>query len=311
MRAVVVTKDAPGGLMLREVAAPAPRADEALVRVKAVSLNRGETRRALTIAENGWIPGWDLAGTVEQAAADGTGPKAGARVVGMLADGAWAELAAVPTPALAALPDGVTFAQAATLPVAGLTALHALAKGGSLLGRSVLVGGATGGVGTFALQLARLAGAHVVAPIRQAAQEALVRGFGADQVAVGPDLSAAASLGPFHLILESVGGASLAAALKMLAPDGTCVLFGVSDRTETVIDARALFITGGASLYGLYLFHELRREPAGTGLARLAQLIADGKLKPSVAVEAPWTEVADVAARLLQRRFAGKAVLHL
>src|SRR5207247_11345890 len=86
-----------------------------------------------------------------------SGPRVGARVVGLLPEGAWAERVAVPTHALAALPDKVTFAQAATLPVAGLTALYALAKRGPLLGRRVLVTGATGGGGYFADQLARLA----------------------------------------------------------------------------------------------------------------------------------------------------------
>src|SRR4030095_12295790 len=98
------------------------------------------------------------------------GPRAGARVVGFLPEGAWAERVAVPTHALAELPEKVTVSQAATLPVAGLTALHALARGGLLLGRRVLVTGATGGVGDFAVQLARLARAPVAARARRAAQ---------------------------------------------------------------------------------------------------------------------------------------------
>src|SRR5262245_15527349 len=159
--AVVVDPDAPGRLVLRPVAEPVPDRGEAVVHVRAISLNRGEIRRA-SMAPAGWRPGWDLAGEVERAAADGAGPRAGARVVGLLSEGAWAERVAVPVHALAELPDKVTLAQAATFPVAGLTALYALGKsGGSLVGRRVLVTGATGGVGDFAVQLARLAGAHV------------------------------------------------------------------------------------------------------------------------------------------------------
>ncbi|HEX8261079.1 MAG TPA: hypothetical protein VF558_12380 [Rubrobacteraceae bacterium] len=116
-------------------------------------------RRAQT-AEVGFNPGWDLAGTVERTAADGTGPRAGARVVGLLPSGAWAELVAVPTNSLAELPESVSFELAATLPVAGLAALYALEKGGGLIGRSVLVTGASGGVGNFGIQLARLSGAR-------------------------------------------------------------------------------------------------------------------------------------------------------
>ncbi|HLE43823.1 MAG TPA: alcohol dehydrogenase, partial [Methylomirabilota bacterium] len=143
-QAVVVDPETPGRLVIRPVPEPVPDRGEAVVRVRAISLNRGEVRRA-GMAAAGWRPGWDLAGEVERAAADGSGPRPGARVVGLLPEAAWAERVAVPAHALAELPDPVTFSQAATLPVAGLTALHALARGGLLLGRRVLVTGATGG----------------------------------------------------------------------------------------------------------------------------------------------------------------------
>src|SRR5438045_8629960 len=107
----------------------------------------------------------------------------------MLGEAAWAERVAVPTHALAELPDKVTFSQAATFPVAGLTALYALAKGGLLLDRRVLITGATGGVGDFAVQLARLAGAHVTAAARRADQVAGLRALGAHEVTVGDELA--------------------------------------------------------------------------------------------------------------------------
>jgi len=186
--AVVVDPDAPGRLVIRSVPEPTPDRDEAIVRVRAISLNRGEVRRA-GMAAAGWRPGWDLAGVVERAAADGSGPSVGARVVGFLPEGAWAQRVAVPKSALAELPDKVTFSQAATFPVAGLTALHALSKGGLALGRRVLVTGATGGVGDFAVQLARLAGAHVTANVRRADQIAAVRQLGAHEVVVGEEIA--------------------------------------------------------------------------------------------------------------------------
>ncbi len=143
MRAVLVDKAAPANLSLGETEEPATAPSEALVRVSAISLNRGEVNRA-QIAEPGSNPGWDLAGTIERPADDGTGPQTGARVVGFLPSGAWAELAAVPTNSLAELPGNVSFEQAATLPIAGLTALYALEKGGCLLDRYILVTGASG-----------------------------------------------------------------------------------------------------------------------------------------------------------------------
>jgi len=127
---VVVDQKVPGKLIIRDIAMPRLLPSEALVRVSAISLNRGETRRSIQI-EDGWRPGWDLAGVVEQAAADGSGPHTGGRVVGFLPDGAWAQYVAAPSHALAPLPDAVTFAQAATLPVAGLTAFYALAQRGT------------------------------------------------------------------------------------------------------------------------------------------------------------------------------------
>jgi NADPH:quinone reductase len=107
---------------------------------------------------------------------------------------------------LAELPASVTFAQAATLPIAGLTALHALEKGGFLLNKRVLITGSTGGVGLFTHQLARLSGAYVVGTARQARHEALVREAGADEVIVGDDISPARAYGPYHLIIESLVG---------------------------------------------------------------------------------------------------------
>ena len=310
-QAIVVDPAAPGRLALREVAPPSPAPSEALVSVAAVSLNRGEVRRALTSAEAGWRPGWDLAGTVEKAAADGSGPPAGARVVGFLRSGAWAQYVAVPTRALAELPPAVTFAQAATLPVAGLTALHALGKGGLLLERSVLITGATGGVGDFACALARLSGARVVASVRRPEQESLVREAGADEVVVGEELSAAGEFGPYDLILESVGAQTLSTALTLLAEGGTCVSLGSSAGSEVTFDASHFYLIGRATLYGFILFDELGVESASVGLARLARLMAAGKLKPRISVEAPWTQTADVARQLLDRQYPGKAVLHV
>ncbi len=310
IRGVIVDPNVPGRLALREIAAPTPALDEALVRVKAISLNRGEVRRSTT-ADAGWQPGWDLAGIVETAAADGSGPLQGARVVGFRRFGAWAELVSVPTHSLAELPASVSFAQAATLPVAGLTAYHALLKGGSLLGRSVLITGASGGVGNFAIQLARLSGAQVVAHIRQPSYETLVKEAGAQSVVIGEDLQAASEYGPYHLIVESVGGNTLGTALGLLAQDGVIVLFGTSGGSEVTFNAQRFYGTGGASLYGLILFHELKRESASVGLTRLLRLVETGQLRPHIDLEASWTEVADVAQKLLDRSFPGKAVLHV
>ena len=309
IRAVVVDPSAAGRLVFRDVEYPTPGPSEALVRVRAISLNRGEVRTAY-MAEAGWRPGWDIAGVVEREAADGSGPRAGARVVGMLVDGAWAEVVAVPTTMLAELPESVTFAQAATLPIAGLTALWTLEYGGLLLDRNVLITGATGGVGHLAIQLARLAGARVTGVVRQPRYEAMVKAAGAHGVIVSEDLGDARDSGLYDHILDSVGGRTLANALKLLAPDGTCVNFGISGGGEVTFDLRHFFLLGGATLYGFIIFHELKRKSVSEGLTRLSRFVADGRLRPQIEVEAPWTQIGDVAQRLMNRSFTGKAVLH-
>ena len=235
-KAVVVDPAAPGRFVISDFPAPEATPSQAIVRVKAVSINRGEVRYSMS-APAGRRPGWDLAGIVEKAAADGTGPKEGSRVVGMLSLGSWAQLVAVPTDALAKLPDAVSFEVASTLPVAGLTALHSLYKGGFLLGKTILVTGATGGTGDFTIQLAKLGGAKVVALTRSKERESIGREFGADHVVVGDDLAPAAALGPYNLIIDSVGGPSFGKIVEMLAHGGVAVVFGATAGSEVSFNA--------------------------------------------------------------------------
>src|SRR6516162_2526451 len=311
VRAVVVDPSSPQGLGLKPVELAPASPDEVTVRVTAISLNRGEVRRATSQGQPGDRPGWDFVGVVEESAANGSGPPIGTRIVGMLPSGAWAERVRAPSHSVASLPERVTDAQAATLPVAGLTALHALRQGGLLLGRKVLVDGASGGVGHLACQLAAAAGAFVWGHVRRDEYRTAVAEWCGERVVVSRELAAAKPHGPFWLILDSVGGSSLGAALGMLQPNGTCVVFGVSAESTAAIEGREFFATGGTRLYGLTLFHELMSvERAGIGLRLLAELIAANKLRPRIAVETQWGEIGTVAQRLIDRDFTGKAVLH-
>jgi NADPH2:quinone reductase len=288
---------------LGEAAEPQPAPDQAVVAVQAISLNRGEVRRLEQMAP-GSVTGWDLAGVIATPAADGSGPREGARVVGYVLAGAWAERVAVKTEHLAELPAGVSLEQASTLPVAGLTALRALEIGGFVLGKRVLVTGASGGVGRFAIQLAKLGGAHVTAVARR--HEGL-RELGADEVL--SELSAEGET--FEVVLDAVGGPVLGAALQRVAPMGDVISFAATVPEPVSYPARSFFVrAAGATLHGLYIFSELdHTRTASADLRRLAELVAAGHLDPQIDRVSSWREAAEAIRALLDREVAGKAVL--
>ncbi len=309
-----ITVDQSGGdrLAVRSVSLTLAEAGKITIRVTAISLNRGEVKRALTTTETGTTPGWDFAGVVAQTNGVSEAPDIGTRVVGVLPVGAWAESVHAPLNSVAVIPEGVTDVQAASLPVAGLTALHALRKGGLLLGRKVLVDGATGGVGQTAIQLAAASGARVYSHVRRQEQRALVEVSSAGGIVVGETLEAARASGPFDFILDSLGGSALSAALTMLKRNGICVTVGVTEGAPVSFDSAVFLRTSGVSLHSIVLGDDIAAtEPAAEGLALLLRLVEQGALKPRIGIEAPWTEIATVARQLVDRGFAGKAVLHL
>jgi NADPH:quinone reductase len=303
MRALTHDPDAPQGLRLRDVPEPVPGDTQALVGIQVVALNFGELAYLTQARKPGEVPGWDAAGTVIRAAADGSGPPAGTRAVTFGWSGAWAEQRAVDTAEMANVPDSVDLGAASALPVAGVTALRALRELGPVVGRRVLVTGASGGVGRFAVQLAARAGAYVIAAVGSAARGEGLPELGASEVVTSlKDVSE-----PVFGTLDSVGGALLAEAFSLTAEGGSVQSIGQASQQPTVIDFEAERQRGGGR----------RIEPFvvgggfGPDLAYLTGLLAAGELDPQIGWRSSWDRAAEAAAALLGRRVRGKALLDL
>jgi NADPH:quinone reductase-like Zn-dependent oxidoreductase len=306
MRALLVDRSAPGGLRLGSAPDPEPAPHQALVRVTATSLNYGEVRFGIEQAPEGTVLGWDAAGVVEQAAADGSGPAAGTPVVTLGPAGAWAELRAVDTDLIGTVPDGADLGAISTVPVAGASALRALHRVGPLLGRRVLVTGATGGVGRYAVQLARLGGAHVVATTGDPQRHGpSLRAIGAGEVLASP----ADVAQPVHGVVDMVGGGQLVAAYEKLAPGGTLVSVGHATDEPEVFPFGGFLGNDGRHDRAIVTFYLLECPDLAPDLAWLAGAVAAGRLDPQVSWRGSWTDAAEAAAALLDRRLHGKAVL--
>jgi NADPH:quinone reductase len=300
MDAVVATPGGAGWTERRPVPVPDPGPGEVLVRVRAFAVNRGELT-LLRARADGWRPGQDFAGEVA-ALGDGVeGFAAGAPVAGLADWHAWATYVAVPAHRLAHRPDGVGPETAAALPMAGTTALGALCPGGTLLGRSVLVTGASGGVGGFAVQLAALAGARVTAVAAERHAERL-RAWGAERVVAEPG-------GEHDLVLESAGGRSLEQAQSALAADGVLVLLGSSSEEPAPLSFRTLIAKGEPRIEIYASFRHANR--AGADLAVLLDLLAAGRLRVELGAVEDWGRLDEVLDAMRDRSIAGKAVLRV
>ena len=305
MKAFLPTGDPSEPVVLADVAEPTPRPDEVLVKVEAFSVNRGETFK-LEKPAPGDRPGKDIAGLVVQSAADGSGPSGVTRVVGHPMAGGWAEYVAVPTDALAELPDSVCAVQGAALPLAGLTALRLLRAAGPVLGRRILLTGASGGVGHFVTELATAAGAEVTAVTRNAERGARLAELGASDVVH----HVSDAQGPYDIVLESTGGPALSLALARLAGRGTMIWFGQASRMPATLDFFDFF-TGPESA-SIRHFHYLDADSRlDEDLATLVRLTAEGRLHPEIGRVTDWADTATVLAALRDRRIRGKAVLTL
>ncbi|MFJ9432417.1 zinc-binding dehydrogenase [Streptomyces sp. NPDC101490] len=306
MRALTVDRSAPGGLRLAEAADPIPAAHQALVRVRAVSLNPAEFRYVLPQAPDGAVIGWDAAGVVERAAADGSGPAVGTPAITLGLSGAWAELQAVDTALIGTVPDGADPGTMSTLPVAAGTALRALRRLGPILGRRVMITGATGAVGRFAIQLAVRGGAEVVAVSRDTSRTEDLLALGAHETVTDP-----AATTPVHGVLDTVGGPVLPAAYQALGEGGVLVTAGAASGQDTVFGPGALLADPARRHRTIHTFFLMDGGGIDQDLTWLAAETAADRLRPHIARRRDWAAAADTIAAVADSRLPGKAVLTL
>lgn len=297
MKAVVADRDAPSRLRIARVGAPVPAPGQVLVEAHHAALNRGD----LDPAPAGEVLGRDVAGVVVRTTKGG--PATGTRVVA-LARNAFAEQVAVDPENLAVVPDGVALADVVALPLAGVAAVQAFRAGmleTPTKGARVLVTGASGGVGRFAVQLAAYGGAHVIAVIGDPARAEELAQLGAEEVVT--DLADIRE--PVDLVLDTVGGPHLVAAWELLAPGGNLQCVGASAGVPAVFPPSAL-VGNGRTLSSFLI-----ATPVGPDLSALVRLVEEGSLRIPVTWRGPLSRIGEAADALTGRRLSGKAVLDI
>lgn len=286
-----------------EVADPHIGPDSLLVKVVAAGLNPVDYKvrqghlAGLMDTMFPVVPGWDVAGVVVATGLDTPEYAVGDEVLAyarkdVVGGGTVAELVSVPVRTAAHKPAGVSFTDAAALPLAGLTALQSIRRAGVQSGQTVLIHAAAGGVGSFATQLAVLAGARVIGTASEANHDYL-RSLGAEPISYGDDLvEQALALAPerFDAILDYVGGTALDSVPTLLIPGGN---------VASVADARAVAFGG----------HYVWVRPHHEDLAHLVGLVADGKLRVNLDGVYPFEKARDAYAELEGGHVRGKLVV--
>lgn len=310
----------PEVLELREFDEPAPGRDEVLVRVRAAAANPYDWRHlrsdphlvrisaGLRRPKPGSILGADLAGVVESVGSDVRGFAPGDEVFGVVSLGAFAQAVAVPQETLAAKPAVLSFEEAAAVPMAGLTALRAL--DGVSAGQRVLVNGASGGIGSFAVQLAKVAGAEVTG-VCSAPNVDLVRSLGADEVVdyTGEDFTRRGAR--YDLVVDLVGNRSLAELRRAVTPRGTlAIVGGLAGGGGRLLGPMTQMLKGAVvARFVSQRIVSVGWKPGAQALRRLAELLEGKQIVPVIDRAYPFGEVPEAIRYLEGRRARGKVVI--
>jgi NADPH2:quinone reductase len=311
MKAIQITEfGGPEVMKYQDLPDPVAGADEALLDVTSVGINYADTHQT----ENSYlspqtlpmIPGIEVVGT-----------HGGKRYLASVSSGGYAQKAVAHKSAMIPIPDSVSDQDALCMLVQGSTAWHLLKTMGHLdKGQSVVIHAAAGGVGTIAIQLAKLWGAKVIAVTSSDAKAELAKKLGADQVvdAASEDLSKAlrdANGGRgVDLVLEMVGGKTFDQSLLALGTFGKLITFGMASRTAPTPIHPGVLMHGSKTISGFWLANCFgKKELLNDVIEELFQLISDGKLKPVIGATFPLSQAADAHKSMLARESVGKIAL--
>ncbi len=304
MKAVVYEKKK---LVYGDVPTPVPGENEVLVKIHAASLNALDYRSMrMGIIPKSRIFGADIAGVMEAVGSRVTEYRAGDRVAADISGcglGGFAEYAAVPQSVLVKIPEPVSFENAAALPVAGGTALQALKMGGVKKGHRVLIVGAGGGVGTYAVQLAKIMGAAVTA-VCGPNNAGMVLGLGAERVIDYTKESFAADTYVYDVVIAANGGYPLSAYKRVLKPNGVCVVLGGALKQIFATMVLGPFLSAGSKKLRM-----LAAKPKPKDLAFNLSLTAQVQLKPVITARHRLNSTPEALAELSRGHARGKVII--
>jgi len=311
----------PEVLNLVDIERPVPKGHEVLIEIKAIGVNYADTARRegqyVVKTPLPFIPGAEIAGIVAEVGENVTKVKPGTRIVTLIESGGYAEFALADERALIPIPEQLDFHTAVALPLQGLSAYHILKTMGRLeKGESVLVHAAAGGVGTIAVQLAKLFGAgKIIATASSDEKLALAREMGADVLInyTEPDwekqvIEATDGKG-VNVALEMVGGEVFNKTVRCLATFGRLVIFGAASGEQSRFYPSSL-MARNQSVIGFFLPQIMRKqELLQPSLVELLTYLGEGKLKLTIGGVFPLEEAAQVHTLLQSRKTQGKLIL--
>ncbi|MEY9841403.1 zinc-binding dehydrogenase [Streptacidiphilus sp. EB103A] len=307
MRALIPTGNPETLTELGDVDLPTPAHHEALVQVTDISLNRADFLY-LSGPANDFRPGIDAAGTVAKAAADGSGPAEGSRVVLHLpSGGGGAEYVAASADRLAVIPDNVDSASAAALPLGGLVARRLLDLAGPLKGRRILATGVGGGVGQVLIQLAIAEGAEITAVAEQGQPTEHMAALGAE---IARDIDAVEG-NAFDIVLESVGGDLGSKTVHKLRPGGQYLWFGQASGNPITLDFFRLLQEGTALTLRHFVYADGDGSRDAEDIDALLSLASQGRLQVEIGHRGDWSSAGPVLKEMSTGRLRGKAVLSI